>query len=96
MLHIVGSIMMWTVLQILASYIHWQDSKVFKALSSRSMTMYLFHQQIIYFTIAALNGVVNPWINAGVNFIAAIAVAFVISAFLMRWKITRILIGEKA
>lgn len=96
LLHIVGAIMMWTVLQTLASHIRWQDSKVFHTLSSYSMAMYLFHQQIIYFTIAALNGVVNPWINAGVNFVAAIAGSLIISAVLMRWKATRILIGEKA
>ena len=95
LLSIVGSIMAWTVLQTLATHIHWQDSKLFNALSSHSMPMYLFHQQIIYFAIAALNGVVNPWINAGVNFIVAIAGSFVISALLMRWKSTRFLIGEK-
>ena len=71
LLHIVGAIMAWTVLQTLAAHIHWWDSKVFHTLSSFSMAMYLFHQQIIYFTISALNGVVNPWINAGVNFVAA-------------------------
>ena len=59
------------------------------------MAMYLFHQQIIHFTISALNGVVNPWINAGVNFVAAIAGSLIISAVLMRWKATRFLIGEK-
>ena len=96
LLNAVGSIMAWTVLQTLASHIHhWQDSKVFHTLSSYSMSMYLFHQQIIYFTIAALNGVVNPWINAGVNFVIATAGSLVISALLMRWKGTRFLIGEK-
>ena len=95
LLHMVGAIMAWTVLQTLASHIRWQDSKVFHTLSSYSMAMYLFHQQIIYFTIVALNGVVNPWINAGVNFVAAIAGSLIISAVLMRWKVTRFLIGEK-
>lgn len=95
LLHIVGAIMAWTVLQTLAPHIRWQDSKVFHTLSSYSMAMYLFHQQIIYFTISALNGVVNPWINAGVNFVAAIAGSLIISAVLMRWKVTRFLIGEK-
>ncbi len=95
LLHVVGAITAWTTLQTLASHVHWQESKVFKTLSSYSMPMYLFHQQIIYFTITALNGVVNPWINAGVNFVAAIAGSLIISAQLMRWKVTRILVGEK-
>ena len=95
LLHIVGAIMAWAVLQAVASKVHWKESKVFKTLSSYSMPMYLFHQQIIYFTITALNGVVNPWVNAGVNFVVAVVGSFVISAVLMRWKVTRILVGEK-
>lgn len=95
LLHVVGSIMAWSFLQMLASHVHWQDSKVFKTLASYSMPMYLFHQQIIYFTITALNGIVNPWINAGVNFLAAVVGSFIISGLLMRWKVTRVLIGEK-
>lgn len=94
-LHIVGAVMAWTTLQALANGVNWQDSKVFKTLSSYSMPMYLFHQQIIYFTITWLNGKVNPWINAGVNFAVAIIGSFLISSVLMCWKTTRFLIGEK-
>lgn len=94
-LHIVGAVMVWTILQTLADKIKWKDSKAFKTLSLYSMPMYLFHQQIIYFTITWLNGKVNPWIHAGMNFISALAGSFLISAFLMHWKTTRSLIGEK-
>ena len=96
LLHIVGAIMAWTVLQALAVHIHWQESRVFKTLATYSMPMYLFHQQIIYFSIAAFNGIINPWLHAGVNFVMAIVGSFIISAFLMRWKVTRFLVGEKA
>ena len=65
----------------------------FNKLSTYSMPMYLFHQQIIYFSITILDGVVNPWINAGVNFIVATVGAYIISAILMKWKITRFLVG---
>ena len=94
-LHVVGAVMAWTTLQALANKINWKNNKAFKALSSYSMPMYLFHQQIIYFTIIWLNGKVNPWINAGVNFAAALIGSFLISSILMRWKTTRFLIGEK-
>ena len=94
-LHIVGSIMAWKILQTLADKVKWKSSKAFEAMSAYSMPMYLFHQQIIYFTIVWLNGVVNPWVNAGVNFVVAIIGAFFISEFLMEWKATRFLIGEK-
>lgn len=94
-LHIVGAIMAWTTLQIFANKVNWGKSKSFKTLSSYSMPMYLFHQQIIYFTITCLNGKVAPWIHAGLNFAAALIGSFLISAVLMRWKVTRLLIGEK-
>lgn len=93
-LHAVGGVMAWVCLQKLADGIPWRDSRGFGALMSYSMPMYLFHQQIIYFTILALNGRVNPWINAGVNLAAAVLGSFIISALLMRWKTTRLLLGE--
>lgn len=55
----------------------------------------LFHQQIIYFTITMLNGVVNPWINAGVKFVAAMVGSYIISAVLMKWKVTRFLVESE-
>lgn len=94
-LHVIGAIMAWSILQMLANKVNWQKSKAFNMLSSYSMPMYLFHQQIIYFAIVWLNGKVNPWINAGANFAIALAGSFVISWVLMRWKTTRVLIGEK-
>lgn len=94
-LHIVGAIMAWTTLQTLADDTNWKDSKTFKTLSSYSMPMYLFHQQIIYFMIIWLNGKINPWLNAGVNFAVALLGSFLISFILMHWKTTRFLIGEK-
>lgn len=95
LLHMVGAITVWSILQRIADDILWQESRGFRKLSAYSMPMYLFHQQIIYFTITALNGVVNPWINACVNFLVAMVGAYVISAALMKWKITRFLVGEK-
>ena len=94
-LHGTGAVMAWTTLQTLAANVNWKESKAFEKLSFYSMPMYLFHQQIIYFTITWLNGKVNPWINTGVNFILALAGSFLISVFLMKWKTTRFLIGEK-
>lgn len=93
-LHVIGAVMAWTILQDVAGKVNWQNSRAFMTLSSYSMPMYLFHQQIIYFTIVWLNGVVNPWINAGVNCAAALVVSYIISAVLMKWRETRLLIGE--
>lgn len=95
LLHIVGAIMAWSVLQMIAGKVKWKENRVFKIMSAYSMPMYLFHQQIIYFVIFWLNGKINPWINAGINFVIAVAGSFMISALLMKWKVTRVLIGEK-
>lgn len=95
-LHVVGALMAWSVLQWIGSRVRWQENKVFMALSKSSMPMYLFHQQIIYFMIFWLNGKVNPYIHAGINVIVAVVCSFLISCLLMRWKVTRFLIGEKA
>lgn len=95
LLHMVGAIMAWTSVQGVAKFVRWKNSAVFGTLSLHSMPMYLFHQQIIYVSIAVLNGRVTPWINAGVNYIVAIAGALLISMILMRWKTTRALVGEK-
>lgn len=94
-LHVVGAIMAVSILYKIACMVSWKDNGIIKCLSKYSMPMYLFHQQIIYFSIVALNGKVNPWINAGVNFAVAVIGSLVISIILMHWKITRFLIGEK-
>lgn len=91
-LHMVGAMMAFVVLQKIANRINW-NNRYFDFWSSRSMTIYLFHQQVIYFFIYGLNGVVNPYINAIVNFIGAMVVSLVISTVLMKFKWMRFLIG---
>ena len=94
-LHIIGAVMAFVILQKIAGVVKWRENKVFRALAEYSMPMYLFHQQIIYFVIIWLNGSMNPYIHATINFIVAIAGSFAISCVLMKFKVTRFLIGEK-
>lgn len=97
--HMTGAIMAFVVLQKLASSKNQSvksiNDYITKHISKYSMSMYLFHQQIIYFTIYWLNGKVNPYIHAGINFVVALVGSFLISSILMTWKVTRFLIGEK-
>jgi len=95
LLNIVGALMAFIVLQKIANCVNWKESKVFAFLSARSMPVYLFHQQVIYFTITWLNGAVNPYFNAVVNFAVALVVSLFISSILLKFKSTRFLIGEK-
>ena len=95
LLHIIGALMAFVVLQKLATRVNWEESKVFSLLSKNSMPVYLFHQQIIYVLISLLNGVINPYLHAGINFVGAMVISLLISTLLMKFKWTRFLIGEK-
>lgn len=95
LLHIVGALMAFIILQKLGSNIKWKQNKIFVVFSKYSMPIYLFHQQIIYFFIDWLNGAIHPYLHTGINFIGAILISAGISAVLMKWKVTRFLIGEK-
>lgn len=95
LLHIIGALMAFVVLQKLANRVNWKESKAFSLLSKNSMPVYLFHQQVIYVFISLLNGVINPYLHAGINFIGAMVISLLISTLLMKFKWTRFLIGEK-
>lgn len=94
-LHIVGALMSFFVLTKLADKINWKKRRLVRQLSDFSMPVYLFHQQIIYFSIYFFNGRVNPYINALLNFIMAMTVSIIFSALLMKCKATRFAIGVK-
>lgn len=94
-LHVVGALMAFFVLQKIATLWDWENSRWFMFLKQHNVTVYLFHQQIIYFVIVALNGVINPYLHMGVNFIVSLSVSLVIAVILSRFKVTRFLIGMK-
>lgn len=94
-LPLVGAISAFYFLQFMADIFRWKNSRNFGKLSSYSMPMYLFHQQIIYFVIIRFNGKVSPYINAMLNFTIALVGSYIISKILMKYKITKFLIGEK-
>lgn len=95
LLHIVGAVMAFVVLQKLADCIKWKENKLFRILTKNSMTVYLLHQQVIYVFLALLNGKVNPYIHASINFVGAMVISLLLSTLLMKFKATRILMGEK-
>lgn len=94
-LHIFGALMSFVVLQRLAKYIKWAENKVFCFVGKNSMSIYLFHQQIIYLFIYWLNGIINPYLHVVINFVAAMIISLFISVLMMKFKFTRVLIGEK-
>lgn len=95
LLKIIGAIMAFVGLQKLADKINWKENKLFSLFSKSSMPVYLIHQQLVYFSAYLFNGLVNPYVHSALNFIFATVVSVAISAWLMRYKATRFLIGEK-
>lgn len=93
--HVVGALMAFAVLQAVADRVSWKRSRIFAFLSRRSMAVYLFHQQVIYFLIAGFNGAVNPYVHGVVNFVGCLGASLVIASVLMKFRFTRMLIGEK-
>lgn len=94
-LHTIGAISAFEILQYFARKIRWRESKTFQLLAKNSMPMYLVHQQVIYFTIMWFNGRVNPYVNAIINFVFAMMISLGLSIILMKHNWTRFLIGEK-
>lgn len=68
-------------------------TKAWNLLSRDSFGIYLFHQQIIYFTIIPLNGGVRPVVQVILSFVIAICISEVLVMFLRRWKLLRVVFG---
>ena len=94
LLNVTGAIMAFVVIQKLAGHIR-TEGKLFCLLSSRSMGIYLFHQQVIYFVIVGLDGYLWPSMTALACFLISITVSVWITGVLMKFRVTRCLIGEK-
>lgn len=93
--HVTGAIAAFEILQKIANRFKWKDDSLFCFLSEKSMPIYLFRQQIIYFAIILLNGKIHPYVNALVCFGCAMIGSVIISSILMRFETTKKLIGEK-
>ena len=66
-----------------------------KLLVQHSMSIYLFHQQIIYFVLVLFYSIINPYLHAVLCFLISISASLVISFLLSKFRIGKIAIGEK-
>lgn len=94
MLNVIGAVGAFVILQRFVTRFL-QGSRTIDFLGEHSMTVFLFHQQLIYFSIGLLNGVVPPIILVVINFGFSLSISIVISVLLHKTKITRMLIGYK-
>ena len=94
--HAVGAVMIFMLLQKIAQTVRWKDNKVVSFFTKHSMVIYLFHQQVIYFFIRELNGLINPYLQAAITFLGTTVICSGVAALLMRFPATRFLVGEKS
>lgn len=69
------------------------NNKLYKLLEENSFGIYLFHQQIIYFTIVLLNGVVHPIIQVLLSFVISLNISLLMSYMLKKNKYTKFVFG---
>jgi len=69
------------------------NNKIYKLLESNSFGIYLFHQQIIFFCIVLLNGLVTPTIQIILTLLIALILSLLISILLKKNRITKYLFG---
>jgi len=93
---VAGACMAFFVLQAIGQRVLWQKWDMFYNLSKRAMGIYLFHQQMIYFTVYYLNGTIHPYLHATINFVSAILISYAITGFFLRFRVPSYLLGEKA
>ena len=90
-----GAIMAFFMLNFIARHVQWGSNSFFKYLSSVSFPIYLFHQQVICVVLWNLNGMLNPYLLAGLNFVVSILLSMITTEIMMKHKYTRCLIGAK-
>ncbi len=73
-----------------------QQGKFMSMLNDNSFAIYLFHQQIIYYSLFFLNGLMNPVLHAFVNFVVSLALSLVFILVFRKVGFLRIyMLGEK-
>lgn len=95
LVHATGAIAWFYMLQLILQKSNFGRYGFLRVLANNSMTIYLFHQQLIYISIVCLNGKINPWMHAQVNFMFSLIMSLLISVFLKKNKYIRFLLGEK-
>lgn len=72
------------------------NNKLMSILNNNSFGVYLLHQQLIYYTLFTLNGLINPYLHAVINFAVSLSLSLIISVAFHRSRILRVyFLGEK-
>lgn len=92
-LHAIGAISAFEILQRVVHRFG-RLRNMLEVLSKHSMSIYLIHQQLIYFSIFWLNGITPPFILVFMNFTFSLLVSLAFSVLMSKSKITKALLGN--
>lgn len=97
-LHIVGAVGAFIVLGRIAHRLNktnpnYSSKRIYTFFETNSFSIYLFHQQVIYFAVDILNGKIPSIVIVVLSVVSAIIIAGMISSVFNRFKFTRFLIG---
>lgn len=90
-----GGLMAFMVLQWLAQRFCRTEGRLYGGLRRYTMPVYLFHQQVVFWLILLLNGRLPSGVHALVNFTGALLISLGLAWGMMRFRTTRMLVGEK-
>lgn len=91
--NIIGALAAFYVLLWVAERVKYQESKVYLFFEKYNFTMYMIHQQIIYFFLDALNGKCKPVLAVIIIFVFVSLISGVIAWFLGKNKIIARFVG---
>lgn len=94
LLHVVGAVSAFIFLQRVVNRFL-RGNKIIDFFGKHSMVIYLVHQQLIYFSIGAFNGIVLPIVLVLINFVFALTVSAAFSVLMHKTKVTIFLVGSK-
>lgn len=92
-LEVVGAVMAFMVLQRICVRI--SDRNIMQSFSKYSMSIYLVHQQLIYFSIGLFGNSVHPGILVILRFMISLFVSYIFAMLMSKTKATRFLVGSK-
>lgn len=94
LMYVVGAIGAFVIFERLADLIK-KPSRIIKFGCKYSMSIYLFHQQIIYVVLFLLNGKLHPYLLVLICFFVSTAVSSIISFIMDHFRVTRFLISGR-
>ena len=68
-------------------------NKIYLIFEHNSFGIYLFHQQVIYFTIYWFNGLVSPIVQVMLSLTIALFTSLAMSALLRKFRVSRFMFG---